>query len=103
MWKLRKKLHPYKQTDPPMAKNDKNGNLITAPSLLRNLYLNTYTDRLRHREMKTEFSDVFQLKMKLWSLRYESLKSKKSHTWPLKALENVLRTLKNNKSHDVAS
>ena len=45
MWKLRKKLHPQ-QLDPPMAKIDKSGNVITAPPLLRNLYPETYKDRL---------------------------------------------------------
>ena len=100
MWKLRKKLHPTKQMDPPMAKHDKKGNLITAPSSLRLLYLKTYQNRLQHREMKPEFSEVFLLKMKLWKLRYEILKSKKSQAWPLEALENVLKAMKNNKSRD---
>ena len=100
MWKLRKKLHPSKQTDPPMAKKDKKGNLVTAPALLRSLYLETYKDRLRHRAIKPEFSDIYLLKMKLWNLRHESLKSKKSKAWPLKALDTVLKGMKNNKSRD---
>ena len=62
MWRLRKKLHPSKSTDPPMAKVDKRGNLVTAPNLIRKLYLNTYTDRLQHREMKLEFLNVFFMK-----------------------------------------
>ena len=100
MWRLRKKLHPTKQTDPPMAKHDTKGNLVTTPSLLRTLYLKTYTDRLRHREIRADFSEVFILKMKLWRLQYEKLRSKKSNPWPLKALENVLKSMKNNKSRD---
>ena len=100
MWKLRRKLHPSKQIDPPMAKYDANRNLITSPSLLRSLYLETYTHRLRHREIKQDFSEVYKLKMKLWSKQYEALKSKKSNQWSLKALENVLKAMKKNKSRD---
>ena len=40
MWKLKNKLCP-KQNDPPMAKKDKMGALITEPNLLRKLYLDT--------------------------------------------------------------
>ena len=51
MWKLKNKLCPT-QVDPPMAKRDKLGSLITAPNLIKKLYLDTYTDRLRNREMR---------------------------------------------------
>ena len=71
MWKLRKKLHPQ-LLDPPMAKVDKSGNVITAPPLLRKLYLETYVDRLRHREMKAEFNDIFEMKTILWRWQCES-------------------------------
>ena len=51
MWKLKNLLCPN-QTDPPMAKKDKNGTLITSPNLLKKLYLYTYKDRLKSREIK---------------------------------------------------
>ena len=38
LWKLKQKLCP-KPSDPPMAKKDSEGNLITSPDLLKNLYL----------------------------------------------------------------
>ena len=99
MWKLRKKLHPQ-QLDPPMAKLDKKGNVITAPALLRNLYLETYVDRLRHREMKPEFNDIFEMKMKLWRWQCDVMKTKKSAKWKIEDLNKVLKNLKNNKSRD---
>ena len=46
MWKLKKLLCPN-QTDPPMAKRDRKGNLITSPFLLKKLYMDTYKERLR--------------------------------------------------------
>ena len=100
MWKLRKKLHPSKSTDPPMAKVDMKGNLVTAPNLIRKLYLDTYIDRLQHRKMKLEFLEVFNMKTELWKRRQKALKSIKSSDWSLTDLNYVLKGLKNNKSRD---
>ena len=61
-----------------MAKCDKNGTLITSPSLLKKLYVDTYTERLKNREMKSELTDLYELKSKLWKLRFEALKSNQS-------------------------
>ena len=41
MWKVKKKICP-RPKDPPTAKKDEFGNLITAPAALKNLYLQTY-------------------------------------------------------------
>ena len=100
MWKLRKKLHPSKSVDPPMAKLDKMGNIITTPSLIRNLYLKTYIERLKHREMNAEFLEIFNIKTELWRRRCNALKLKISPRWSLKELNVVLKSLKNNKSRD---
>ena len=75
MWKLRNKLCQA-QYDPPMAKRDKSGTLITAPSLLKKLYQDTYTDRLRNREMLPELTDLYEMKSELWKLQTEVLKLK---------------------------
>ena len=99
LWKLRKKLHPQ-QLDPPMAKQDKKGNVITAPALLRNLYLETYVERLSHREMKPEFNDIFEMKTTLWRWQCDSMKTKKSEKWQTEDIDKVLKNLKNNKSRD---
>ena len=51
MWKLKSKLLP-RPSDPPMAKKDAGGNLITAPLPLKKLYVETYRKRLEARPMK---------------------------------------------------
>ena len=99
LWKLRNKLHP-KQMDPPMAKLDTGGNLITAPPLLRKLYLDTYVHRLRHREMKDDLMDLYEMKTTLWNYRLELMKSNKSEDWKPDDMNQILRKLKNNKSRD---
>ena len=76
-----------------MAKLDKGGNRITAPPLLRNLYLETYVERLRHREMKPDFMDVYEIKSTLWKYRMEMLKENKSDDWVTEDIVTVLKKL----------
>ena len=77
LWKLKNLLCPT-QTDPPMAKRDSHGNLITAPNLLKKLYLETYKDRLKNREIKSELADIYCLKTELWKCRLEELEGRKT-------------------------
>ena len=72
LWKLKQKLC-LKACDPPMAKRDKEGKLITSPQSLKNLYLNTYQDRLKHRNMKSALLDIYFLKQELWKSRLKEL------------------------------
>ena len=98
-WKLKQKIWPS-SCDPPMAKHDNEGNIITAPQTLKNLYLETYIERLKHREMKPELMDVFFLKSELWLSRLQNLKQKTTPEWNMDELDKVLSKLKNNKTMD---
>ena len=95
-WKIKQRLLPN-NPDPPMAKKDSNGNLITAPSALKQLYLDTYQERLRQREMKEGLLDVLCLKTELWISRLSNIKNIKTSPW---ILEDVFKKLKNNKARD---
>ena len=99
LWKLKQRLCPPAK-DPHMAKIDEKGNIITAPETLKKLYLDTYVYRLRQREMKNEYLDIYFLKKELWSSRKINLLDKKSTPWKSSDLEEVLKTLKNNKTAD---
>ena len=83
-----------------MAKYDSMGNLITSHAALKDLYLTTYQNRLQHREMKTEYMDIYFLKSELWKSRLENMRKIKTPPWTIKQLEAVLKSLKNNKSMD---
>ena len=87
-WKLKRKLCPP-IGDPPMAKKDKIGNIITAPECLKNLYVDTYRNRLKNREMKEDLMDIYYLKTELWETRNEYLKTIKTKPWEAKDLEKV--------------
>ena len=97
--KLKQKLCP-KSSDPPMAKKDGNGNLITSQESLKSLYLKTYQNRLKNREMKKELLDVFFLKEELWSSRMEELRNLKTNPWTVTDLRRAIKSLKKNKTSD---
>ena len=99
VWKVKSKVCP-RPRDPPMAKRDVQGNLITAVAPLKKLYIDTYRYRLRHRNMKPEYQEIYQLKTQLWELRFEELKLKESAPWDTKNLMQILKKLKNNKTRD---
>ena len=99
LWKLKNKLCPN-NCDPPMAKKDGNGHLVTSPEILKSLYLETYQNRLRNRDMKDELMDVFFLKEELWKSRLEELKNLKTPPWTKSDLRRALKSLKKNRSSD---
>ena len=99
MWKLKSKLCPT-VVDPPTAKLDKNGKLVTNTEDLLNLYLETYSDRLSHRKIKSKYDDIFNLKTQLWQMRLELCSEVKTGKWTQKNLNDVLRSLKKNKTRD---
>ena len=99
MWRVKNKLFP-RPNDPPMAKRDPYGNIITAPSQLKSLYVETYKHRLRHRPIDANFKDIMELKTQLWELRLNNLKRKVTAPWKMSHLESVLKSLKTNQSRD---
>ena len=99
MWRLKSKLIP-RELDPPMAKLDDQGNLITAPTALRQLYLDHYTDRLRHRTIKADYVESYEKKTKLWNLRFQRARLSKSKDWTDDDLTKTLKSLKSNKTRD---
>ena len=98
-WKIKQKFSP-RAMDPPTAKKDEDGMLVTSPNLLKDLYLRTYKHRLRPRIIKNGLEDIFYLKTALWNSRLEELLSNKSKPWNMQDLEKVLKSLKNNKTRD---
>ena len=93
LWTLKSKLC-QKSMDPPMAKVDSNGQLITAPNLLKDLYLRTYCERLSHRVIKTEYEDIFEMKTGLWEMILETCRLVNSEEWKMSEMEKVLKNLK---------
>ena len=99
MWQLKKKIGTQKY-EVPAAKKNKKGELITEQSKLKNLYEETYKQRLEHRKMKPELINMYKMKMELFELRNEVTKNIKSKNWTEDDLVQVLKKLKKNKSTD---
>ena len=99
MWKVKRKVC-RRAADPPMAKKDPQGNLITAPSSLKQLYQDEYVHRLRHREIKPSFLVLKSLKDDLWERRFKLLSRTSSSDWSTEDVLKVLRSLKSNKCRD---
>ena len=99
MWKLKNRLWP-KEQDPPMAKLDDKGNLISEPNALKKLYLQHYVERLKHRKIKSDYVENYEKKVGLWKLRSEKLKETQTPNWSIKDLRSAIKTLKNNKTRD---
>ena len=83
-----------------MAKMDKHGNLITASQALKNLYLESYIERLEHRDMKPDMTSNYLKKVELWNMRFSQLKLRVTSDWSESDLIHTLKSLKNNKSRD---
>ena len=56
-WKLKQKLVPQ-EIDPPMAKIDDKGNIVTTAIGLKNEYLKTYKKRLSHEIRHTRYREI---------------------------------------------
>ena len=97
-WKIKRKLLP-RPHDPPMAKKDLSGNLITSKSSLKKLYLETYKRRLCPAAVKG-YTDLFEMRSQLWTRRNILLKTKISEPWNINYMEKTLKDLKTNKSRD---
>ena len=99
MWRLKSRLWP-KPKDAPMAKYDGKGNLVASPLALKQLYIEHYKQRLAHREIRTDYRENYEKKVRLWKLRSDRLKVKVTADWSVQELRTAIKLLKNNKSRD---
>ena len=99
-WKLKKRLAPKNTIDPPAAKKDKFGNLVTDKDALEALYIDTYRERLKPNIISDDLKDLKSLKEYLFNLRFKYASGKITSGWTIEDLEKVLKSLKNGKSRD---
>ena len=99
-WSLKKKLAPKNTIDPPMAKKDAKGKLVTDKAELEKLYLETYMERLKANTMVEGLENLEEMKEFLYQMRLELCKGRKSRKWNIEDLEKVFKCLKNNKARD---
>ena len=99
MWRLKQKLCP-RSIDPPMAKQNNSRELISNPVLLKQLYADTYKDRLRHRIIRPGYEEIETSRNFLFNMRLSLSKTRHSEPWTKSQLITVLKSLKKGKSCD---
>ena len=99
LWKIKNTV-VKKHRDPPMAKKDANGNLVTTPTSLKGLYNAEYIHRLRHREINQDLLTLKSLKDDLWERRFNILCQKKTPDWSTDQVQKIMSTLDTKKARD---
>ena len=99
VWKLRRKICP-KPIEQLTAKMNKEGNLVSNPTAIKEIYLEAYTDRLKHRDMIPELHNLRILREQLFHERLALAKRNKSPPWTMEKLDSVLMNLKKGKATD---
>ena len=100
IWSLKKKNFPKVSASVPAAKKDINNRLISDPAGLKQLYLETFTHRLRERPAKECYSELSDLQESLLRKRLAISRFRKSAPWTEKDVITVMKSLKANKSKD---
>ena len=99
LWKLRKKLCPYKK-DTPTAMLDPHGNIVTSAEGIQTEALNHYKRVLANRPIQPDLIELKNKKEELCGERIKQAKLNKSAPWTEDDLEVVLKFLKKGKSRD---
>ena len=98
-WKLRRKVCP-RPLEQLTSKMDKEGNIVTNPERLKQIYIEAYTERLQHREILPHLQEYKTLREEAFQYRLMAAKENKSPPWTMDQLENVLKKLKKGKATD---
>ena len=100
IWSIKKKEFPKKSSSIPAAKVDVNGGLVTDPAELQQLYLDTFTHRLRERPPREEYTELYNMQKRLLEKRMMITKTEKTERWSEDDILEVLKSLKNGKCRD---
>ena len=100
VWTVKKKEFPKITKPAPAAKVDVNGRLVTDPDGLKQLYLDTFTHRLRQRPVRQDYEEVYQSQQGLLEKRLLITRDIKSSDWSEEDIINTLKSLKNGKCKD---
>ena len=100
MWKIKQRVCPKQDVTYAVAKSNKNGEMVTNKTELKNLYVETYRERLKHREMKPAYAQLKDLKENLFNVRIKLSKMRKTEHWKQSDLLKVTKHLKTKKASD---
>ena len=97
--KMKKKMCPEAK-DPAVAMRDKFGNLVTCKNGIKNLYEQTYNERLQHNSLRDGLEDLGIYEQKLFEERIHFASKNKTDPWTKHDLIKVLKGMKKGKARD---
>ena len=100
IWRVKKKFFPRITPNLPTGKKNLKEQLITNPTELKQLYLDTFKHRLRHRPVQPGFEKILDHQKELFDLRLELAKENKTKPWVIGDLEAAIKSLKTGKCRD---
>ena len=100
IWSIKKKYFPKTKSSLPAGKKNIKQQLITNPAELKELYLQTFQYRLRHRPPQPGFEKYLDSQNELFKRRLGLAKENKSPPWVMKDLEDAIKELKTGKCRD---
>ena len=100
MWKVKQRVCPKQDVAYPVAKINKDGQMVSGKKELKKLYVDTYKERLKHRDMKPGYEQLRNLKENLFDARLKLAKIRKTENWKKSDLLKVTKQLKKNKAAD---
>ena len=100
MWNLKKKLWPKHKESIPTGKINHFGKLVTGPEEIKALLHKEYKERLRPRPIHPNLKHIEEIKNKSFEVKLEDAKKHKSPDWTMGDLENVLKSVNQNKARD---
>ena len=100
IWKVKRKFFPKIKPSLPVGKKNLKQQLITNPTELKKLYLETLKYRLRHRPVQPGFENLLLYQKELFDLRLELARKCKTEPWVIGDLEDTIKSLKTGKCKD---
>ena len=88
--KVKRKQFPKIKSNLPTGKKNLKGQIITNPEELKDLYLDTFKFRVRHRPVKPGFEEYMDVQEELFNMRLKMAERKKSPKWVMEDLEEAL-------------
>ena len=100
MWKSLKNICPKLKPTLPSAKRNLKGKIVSSQKDIKQVLAAEYKNRLRTRPMRNDLKSVKYRKNKIFNMKMNLSKLRKSKSWTVQDLELALKGLKNNKSRD---
>ena len=101
IWKLKEKYFRKQKSSFPVAKKNKEGQLITNEAELKKLYLDNFIHRMRDRPILPELQSYEKEVNEKFKNVLQQTSKEKSPPWNMTELDKVLRKLKLKQSQDL--